>query len=212
MLSGTGMRVNFHRTHDVESSLFGFPLSRSFNRLHDLCVRTCQEMLPNGGVVGMNGRSHGLCLFSRMALVLDRIARIGMGVSLLAATAVMFGQVILRYCFGIAFTWAEELVRYSGVLLALFGLSPLTRGDGIVRVDLFHNRRKSCKLLRIALDAFVGFCLIVLTVKGVRLASFGMMSRTPGMRIPFGIVYAAIPVGGAMGIIQLVDRWIRERE
>jgi TRAP-type C4-dicarboxylate transport system permease small subunit len=158
----------------------------------------------------MNNEFQEMCLFSKLAYILNQIAIVGMSIALVVATGVMFAQVIFRYCFGMGFSWVEELVRYSGTFLAMFGLSPLTRGNSIVKVDLIFNRETAPTFVKVIIDAFVGFCLIVLIVKGADLVSFGMMSRTPGLRVPFGMVYTAIPMGGCLGIIQLIDRWIRE--
>lgn len=158
----------------------------------------------------MNNEFQEMCLFSKLAYMLNQIAIVGMSIALVVATGVMFGQVVLRYCFSTGFSWVEELVRYSGVFLAMFGLSPLTRNNGIVKVDLVFNQETAPMFVKVIIDAFVCFCLIVLIFKGADLVSFGMMSRTPGLRIPFGIVYFAIPMGGCLGIIQLIDKWIRE--
>ncbi|MCR4425117.1 MAG: TRAP transporter small permease [Firmicutes bacterium] len=153
-----------------------------------------------------------LCLFSQIALRLNQGACIAMGIALTAATLLMFMQVMTRYLLGIAHTWVEELVRYSGMTAAVLGLSPLTRTDAYIRVDLFYDRIKRSRLSRILIDAFVGFCLIVLLVEGWNLVEFGMRSRTPGLRIPFGYVYTTIPLGAFLGLVQLVDGWIRHPE
>lgn len=160
----------------------------------------------------MRHANEHLGLFSRIALALNQAACIAMGVSLAAATLLMFMQVVTRYSLGIAHAWVEELVRYSGLTSAVLGLSPLTRSEAYIRVDLLSQRMKESRLLRMLIDILMGTCLLVLLIEGWNLASFGMRSRTPGLRIPFGYVYVTIPIGAFLGLVQLVDVWVRHPE
>lgn len=157
----------------------------------------------------MHQENEQLGLFSRIALRLDQGAYILMGIALVAAALLMFMQVVTRYLFGITYAWVEELIRYSGIAAAVLGLSPLTRTDRYLRVDLFYDKIKRSRWAIVLADLFMASCLIVLLVKGWSLTEFGMRSKTLGLRIPSGYVYSVIPLGALLGLVQLVDRWIR---
>lgn len=158
----------------------------------------------------MSENYRDMCLFSKIAFRIDQCTRISLTVVIGAATLLMFGQVITRYFFGIAPGWVEETVRYCGVYLSMLALGPVTRDDSFVRVDTFYEAIKKRRWARILLDLFALCCIGILLVKGTTLVKFGMRSRTTGLRIPFGFVYLAIPLGATLALVQLIDRWVRE--
>lgn len=146
--------------------------------------------------------------FSKVAYYLDKGARFCMIFFLVFCAALILLQVFARYFFGLGFNWTEELSRYSGMLVALFGISPLIRLDEDLRVDLFYQKSRKSLTLSLLVDLFMVFCLITLFIKGWEFTLFGMKSRTPGARIPFGVIYMAMPLCSLLGLVQLADRWI----
>lgn len=142
---------------------------------------------------------------SAIADYTNKITMIIMAILLATSTLFMFAQVVLRYVWSLGFDWVEELIRYSGISFAVLGICPLTRFGAHVKVDLFSNRLEKHAIVRAVLYFFELFCLVVLLVEGVSLVKFGMRAMTTGLRIPFGYVYLAIPIGAFLGIVQLAD-------
>jgi len=124
-------------------------------------------------------------------------------VVLAGITAIIGGAVTSRYLFFFAFTWAEELVRFLFIWLAFIG--------GALAVK--HARHFRLTLVRDAvppafghiLDLFGHVCFIalgaILLIYGAEIVRLTMEQTSPGLELPQGLVYVAMPLGGAMMIL-----------
>jgi TRAP-type C4-dicarboxylate transport system permease small subunit len=148
----------------------------------------------------------GISYYSKFAGWVDKIARTGMVIFICACACFMFVQVILRYMFDLGVDWLEESARYAGAISTLLALSPLTRTDTYLRIDMFYDKIKNCQVLYLLLDLFLIVCFGVMIFNGNHLVEFGMKQLTPALRVPFGYVYFFVPLGGILGLIQVVDR------
>lgn len=124
------------------------------------------------------------------------------GVILLAATYVLFQGVVLRYAFNFAFSWTEEVVRYSIVWLVFLGGSIAARRGAHISMDIavvYLPPRAKLFLTGVA-KAIAGFFSAVMTYYGVLLThsiwAYGQVS--PAAMIPMALPFAAIPVGCAL--------------
>jgi C4-dicarboxylate transporter DctQ subunit len=123
-------------------------------------------------------------------------------VLLIAASTILFVNVIGRYVFNFSFVWAEEVVRYQIVWLVFVGASVAARKGIHIGVDALVQIMPAGmqKLMRIAvLCLCVLFCGILLFY-GVELMlqTRAFNQRTPAMQAPFWWAQLAIPVGAAL--------------
>lgn len=117
--------------------------------------------------------------------------------------AVIFFQVVSRYCFGIAHFWAEEMAVFSMIWLVFLGSVIAESKNDHTRITFFVN------LLPKRLRAYVNsvsdlLCVIflaVLTVKSNDVISIAMKNISTGVRIPMGFVYLSLPIGGVLMIL-----------
>lgn len=134
--------------------------------------------------------------------LLDRVEQIFVGLALLAITSLLFINVILRYFFSSALSWAEEASRYGVVWIVFIGASIcVCKGSHIV-VDALTAKLSARWQRPFALGVTffsILFCCVftILSLRlTLRIAEFGQMSTTLG--IPMLYVYGAMPVGGAL--------------
>lgn len=122
---------------------------------------------------------------------------------LIEMVAVIFFQVVSRYCFGVAHFWAEEMAVFSMIWLVFLGSVIAESRSDHTRITFFVN------LLPPKLTAYVNsisdlLCIIflaVLTIKSNGVISIAMKNISTGVRIPMGIVYLSLPVGGILMIL-----------
>lgn len=79
----------------------------------------------------------------RISAVIDRISGFAFGgamVSALALVMIQLAVVVLRYTYGMSFTWLNELVIYAFAAMFMLGAAATLRDDGHVRVDILRPR------------------------------------------------------------------------
>lgn len=140
--------------------------------------------------------------------IFKKIEEFFIGSALLAATVLLFVNIILRYFFSANTTWAEEFIRYAMIWITFIGASVCFRRGIHVGVDLLMNSLKQTgqKYLNIYINIlsiiFMGF----LVKFGVDLVLFSINTGqiTPSLKINMYWIYLAIPVGATLSIIHLV--------
>ncbi|KAB7707169.1 TRAP transporter small permease subunit [Bacillus aerolatus] len=132
--------------------------------------------------------------------------RVFIALSLGIMSIVIIAQVISRYFFGAAFTWAEEVSRYLMVYSVFLGAALALRTHSLIAVEViaekisFHAKR-TLKII-VYLLAIIFFS--VLLIKGINILGNVQMQRTPALQISMSIPYLAIPVGAAALILNSV--------
>jgi TRAP-type transport system small permease protein len=139
---------------------------------------------------------HGLCVANQAVLA-----------ALLGAMAVLvFGNVVLRYVFGISLSWVEELTRYMMIWLAWLGAGLALREGAHIAIDTLQQALSDigARLLRsLVLVAMVGF-FGALAWFGWRYSMFAWRQTTAVLRLPAGLVYLAIPIGSVLMLLHLL--------
>ncbi|NQY39921.1 MAG: TRAP transporter small permease subunit [Henriciella sp.] len=75
--------------------------------------------------------------------VIDRISGAAMGIAVTAAFLIILIQlaaVLLRYVFGLSFSWLNDSVIFSFAMIFMLGAAATLRDDGHVRVDILRPR------------------------------------------------------------------------
>ncbi|MCD8363556.1 MAG: TRAP transporter small permease [Lachnospiraceae bacterium] len=127
------------------------------------------------------------------------------------ALAIAFVAVIFRYVFNNSLYWSEEIVRYLFIWMFFFAVGDATRTGSHVALDLLPGRLHGTakKILDLLIEVLSLVFDVVLIYYGAKLASINMTQYSPALRIPYGIIYAAIPFGGVMmaifNVLRIVD-------
>lgn len=125
-------------------------------------------------------------------------------IALLAAMAVIiFTNVALRYLTSQSIEWAEEVSRHMMIWLTFLGAGPVLRYGGHIAVENLQDALPQALaiglrgLVAVLLLAFFGFMIWY----GWLYMNRTMFQLTAATQIPFGYIYAAMPVGGALLIV-----------
>lgn len=120
---------------------------------------------------------------------------------IVATTSVQVG---LRYVFSYSLPWADELARYCLVWMVFVGMvSALVRGQHVT-VDLLRDRYRG--RLRLwafnVIDAASAILFLALLYGSIGLMELTATQQTSGLGIPKPAVYAAVPVGAVLILIE----------
>jgi len=134
--------------------------------------------------------------------------------ALLAMTVVVLGAVILRYLFAMTFRWTDELTRFLFVFLVFLGIPIAFREKAHVVLEFFVSLLPTGirRWLERIIDILIGVCIIVIAISTVQMMA-GKLGATlaPGLQIPRGYVYAAVPLGIVLLLVEIVRRLIKEK-
>ncbi len=147
-------------------------------------------------------------MWQRFNELIGRLEDAVVGIILLAATYVLFQGVLLRYLFNYAFSWTEEVVRYSIVWLVFLGGSIAARRGAHIAMDIavvYLPPRAKLFMLGVAAAITCAFTL-VMTYYGILLtvSIWNYRQLSPAAEIPMAIPFAAIPVGCALMAIRFL--------
>ncbi len=127
----------------------------------------------------------------------------------LAVMTVMVAvEVFLRYCLGKSLYVTEELTRYLMVWVVFLASSLAIRDSAHISIELIASRFKGRARAWYDLTAqlvFLSF-LAFLIIEGVIALSFQMEQIIPSLNIAIFWFYLAIPVGGALMILNLLPQ------
>lgn len=121
-----------------------------------------------------------------------------------------FTQVISRYIFNYSLTWADELSRLSLVWIVLTGMVVcFVRGQhAVVGVFLDGYKGKNKLIATTLIDLLVFILFSIILFGGFRLMLMTWGQSTSGLGISRGMLYAALPVGASLMLIELATRLI----
>jgi TRAP-type C4-dicarboxylate transport system permease small subunit len=127
------------------------------------------------------------------------------------ATAAVLVQVIVRFvlpAFGVivAAPWTEESARYLVTWSVFLGVAVLCRHGRMIAVDVFALTLpgawgRSIRIASVVLSFFFFACLLW---TGIDWTAMSMIEASPVMRVPMPWVYAALPAGSALALLNLI--------
>ncbi|MSP98693.1 MAG: TRAP transporter small permease [Betaproteobacteria bacterium] len=115
--------------------------------------------------------------------------------------------VFFRYVLNDSIVWAEEMARYLFVWITFVG-----GGLGVGRnihvgvdsiVEILPVQLK--QVVEICVELMIVVFVVALIYVGAQFAWFGMKAGALLLPIPMGVVYLAVPVGGAVMLVNLLS-------
>jgi TRAP-type C4-dicarboxylate transport system permease small subunit len=151
-------------------------------------------------------------------------ARIQKGINILLMllmvimAVVMFSQVLLRACFGRAFTWAEESLRFMYIWVVFLGLPTGVYYNDLTRFDLLQTKLAGIprKLLETGIYLLINAILFILAWGSFPLIERQFRQQATTLPIPMGVIYLILPASSVIAvifvIIKLVMMWTDDRD
>lgn len=118
-------------------------------------------------------------------------------------------QVFVRYVLQRPlFLWSEELARFVLIWMVFLGIGVGVKNDAHFAMDILPPLlgRRWGAALRLFNDLCMGTILILLTLAGLRFSWFGLYQYSPNMEILMAWVFVAMPLGGVLSLVYLVER------
>ncbi len=106
------------------------------------------------------------------------------------------------------FLWTEELSRYVLVWMVFLGIGVGVKNDRHFAMDLFLPLlgRRWGTAVRVFNDLCMGAILVMLVLAGLRFSRFGLYQYGLTVEISMVLVYIAIPIGGVLALLYLIER------
>jgi len=117
-------------------------------------------------------------------------------------------QVMSRYIFGQGSAQTEELMRYAIIWVSVIGGAYVYGEKGHLAITFFADKlnKAVAKVVAIIIDASISiFSAIVLIYGGYQIVSATMIQISPGMGLPMGYMYMALPIAGFMFILYSIQ-------
>ena len=122
------------------------------------------------------------------------------GFSMFAVIILIFINSLCRYIFKYSIPWCEEMTRFMFIATILVANKAALRVD--ILDNLLHGTAKFILERIIALLTLAA--LAVFTLSGISLVQAGSLSVSPSLRIPMYYVYALLPLGYFLALIETI--------
>jgi TRAP-type transport system small permease protein len=141
--------------------------------------------------------------FERYFLATNRWAMI---VLLAAMALIVFANVVLRYLTNASIEWGEEVSRHMMIWLTFLGSGIVLRYGGHIAIENMQDALPTtlARVVRALVALLLIAFFIMLMWTGFAYTQRAMMQLTASTQIPFGYIYAAIPVGGALLLVHFL--------
>jgi TRAP-type C4-dicarboxylate transport system permease small subunit len=127
------------------------------------------------------------------------------GALLMLLTVTIFVQVVFRFLLDLPLAWSEELSRYSFVWLTMLVAPICIRLKANISTGtLAHLPHATALIIELVAHLLILVFAGVLLLWGTMLLDVVRMQRSPAIGIPMYWVYAAIPIGAALMIVEIV--------
>jgi TRAP-type C4-dicarboxylate transport system permease small subunit len=128
------------------------------------------------------------------------------GAILAAMTGAVFLQVVLRYVFRTGVEGLDEVPRYLFVWLVMIGAAAaMERGEHTALVYFRDRLGPTGRVLLAVATTVLGMLLFLSMIRSsLTLVPNANLQTSPGLALPLGYVYAAVPVGATLILLPMV--------
>ena len=130
---------------------------------------------------------------------------------LVIMVAAIGSQVFARYIFHQSLYWTEELGRHVMVWMIFLASVLCVRRGLHLSITLLKQRLKPGKqaAMHIVGSLILAFFFYMMIVHGWTLSQKTMVQRSSAIHYPMGLVYAALPVSGALMLIMNIEIMVK---
>lgn len=122
----------------------------------------------------------------------------------------IFVNVICRYITHYSIPWCEEATRYIFIGVIFLTLNIMVAQGSALRVDIIDNyvKGRGVVILSVIQTILTVVMLGVFTYSGLMLMQIGKTSISPALHIPMIFVYAVMPLGYFLALIEAIRQEI----
>lgn len=144
-------------------------------------------------------------LFTRVVDKINLWAKWACIVSSGAVFLLAIAQILFRYVFKISAPWTEEAARYLMIWMALLAAGLAFKNGEHFNIDFLTNRMKPRHQVSLSLwmSLIAGLFILSIILWGIPFAKLGFFTTSPGLQISMFLPYLAVPVGGALMLLNL---------
>jgi TRAP-type C4-dicarboxylate transport system permease small subunit len=145
--------------------------------------------------------------------VLNNIEEIVGGGLYLMIVSIVSIQVFLRYVLGSPVAWSDEIAVTSFVWVVFLGASAAMKRKMHIGVDVITNLapRRVQEILAILINLILLWLLYRFVTEGWAFSMLATTSKvTPILRVPYGYVDLAVPVGSALMMVRVTQATIQQ--
>lgn len=141
----------------------------------------------------------------RFEQILVQVNAFIIGLMMIVMFALVFTNVVTRYCFGFSIATAEEISTFLMIWVTYLGAGLALREGRHASIDFFQDMLgdRAKRVVRAMLGVVLILFFALLCWYGIRFAHFGWGVETIATQIPKGIPYLGIPIGAALFIAHL---------
>lgn len=151
-------------------------------------------------------------LLEKIANALAFIAEMLCAVFTTVLVAVLFMNVVGRFCFSHSFPWAEEVSKYLIIWVSMLAVSILIKNSELITVDFFDVfwSKKLIKYRNLTYQLIMFVIFGILLKEGWLMAVEGRNVSIASLKISWFWPYLSIPVGVVLILIQLFIVMIKQ--
>ena len=136
-----------------------------------------------------------------------------MAILLITLTLVMLLQIIMRYVFGHALSWPEELCRYCFVYITFFTLGFCIRRNSMLRLDIIRSvvpeRLWNVLQILVSVISLVFFSWMFYQSLSLQKAIMRTSRTSAALGIPYTYIYLATVLGFGLAVIRSIQALVR---
>lgn len=150
-------------------------------------------------------RADGQPFGRRGTRVYDALGYLG-GLLLAVLTGAVFLQVVLRYAFATGLEGLDEVPRYLFVWLVMIGAAAAMHRNEHTALHYFRDRMRprSRAVTRIVTNGGAIALFASMIKSSLVLVPNAQLQTSPGLGLPLGYLYAAVPVGAILLLLPLL--------
>jgi TRAP-type C4-dicarboxylate transport system permease small subunit len=148
-----------------------------------------------------------LRILTSINLVIDKVLRSIITVTLGVMLVLIFVQVVSRYAFHYSLSFSEELARYLFVWTVFLGIPVVQRMGGHMIVGVITERISGMplKVLRIVAHILTVIFMIIILKNGILMVQRTSFQTSPAMQIPMSYIYYVLPIGSLAMILNTIE-------
>ncbi|GGK34463.1 hypothetical protein GCM10010965_29290 [Caldalkalibacillus thermarum] len=142
----------------------------------------------------------------------EKLEEVLLVTTMVVMVILIFYQVCSRYFFNYSLSWTEEVARYIHIWQVWLGASFAVKKQRHIRVEIFVKKLPGTFKRVVDITALLlwFFLAMVLAYEGTQVVNhiFERGQLSPAIRMPMWLAYLAVPVGGILMSIRLIQQLV----